>query len=74
MPDFNTLEYVEDLTGWSDADLAVILGVSRQLVQKYRTGAAPIYLSGLQRHALLQAVRLFRDQIIQGVAELELRS
>lgn len=65
---------VKDVTGLSDADIGQILGVSQQLVQKRRAGLLPTYHTALQRQALVRACQLYRDQVIQGVAEIELLS
>jgi hypothetical protein len=66
------LQAVQDLTGWPDADLARIINKSRATVQCYRSGALHEYLDGRQCQNLRAAVRLWRDQIIAGVDELEL--
>ena len=66
------LQAVQDLTGWSDADLGKLIDKSRPTVQCYRTGALREYLDGRQCQNLRAAVRLWRDQVIQGVEELEL--
>lgn len=60
------------LTGWSDEDVAEILGVSKQLVQKRRAGSTPTYHTAPQRHALIQALKLFQAQLEQGLAEVEM--
>ena len=65
-------ERVATLTGWKDADLAQILGIGRSTVQAVRTGRIPGYLTANQRHALVQALRLYRDQIADAVIELEM--
>lgn len=65
-------ERIEALTGWKDADLAEILGIGRSTVQAVRSGRIQTYLTANQRHALVQALRLYRDQIADAVIELEM--
>lgn len=60
------------LLGASDGDLAQITGLGRSTVQAYRSGRLPEHLDGMQLQALLNACRLYRDQIAQDVEELEM--
>lgn len=68
---YSLVRKAADLTGWSHPELAELLGVSRQLVQKIVAGETPEYLNTTQMAALLGAVRLYRDQVVQGVEDLE---
>lgn len=66
------LAKAKDLTGWPDQDLADIVGIKRATAQAYVSGARVEYLDGQQIKALLDAVRLFRDQVVAGVDEMEM--
>lgn len=70
--EFCLVDRVQKITGWSDNDIAVIVGLGRSTIQAYRSGRLPEYLDGQQIHNLMQALALFRDKLIQDVAELEL--
>jgi hypothetical protein len=63
------LQRAQDITGWSDHQLAQIVGIGRSTVQAYRTARLPEYLDGKQVAALRTALELYRDQIAQDVAE-----
>ena len=65
------LAKAKDVTGWSDDQLARVVGVSRQLVQKVIAGETPEYLTAPQTAALMAAVRLYVAQLRQGLEELE---
>lgn len=69
---FSLLQKIQDVTGFSDGDLALLINKSRACVYKYRTGDLAEYLDGRQTENLMAAVRLYRDQLIQGVDELEM--
>jgi hypothetical protein len=62
---------VQDVTGFSDGELGVILGIPANTVRAYRVGVRTEYINGRQRQALLRAAHLLRDRLIQGCAELE---
>lgn len=66
------LQRVADLTGFVDTELATITGLGVSTVYAYRAGTRREYLNGRQRQALLAAVRLYRDQLIEGYDALEL--
>lgn len=68
---FILIERVALLTGWNDMQIAALTGLGRSTIQAYRVGRIPEYLDGQQIHNLMKALELWRDQAIQGVAELE---
>lgn len=69
---YTLLGKAKDITGWSDAQLAQVVGLGRSTVQAYVSGRLPEYLDGQQTRALLDALRLYRDQVSQSVMEAEL--
>jgi hypothetical protein len=71
-PAYSLLGKAKDITGWSDLQLSQIVGLGRSTVQAYVSGRLPEYLDGKQTVALLNALRLYRDQVAQAVAEAEL--
>lgn len=72
MSAYSLLRKAEEITGFTHGELAEIVGVSRPLVQKIIAGSAAEYLTAVQTHALMSAVRLYVDRAIQGLAELEM--
>lgn len=73
-PYFSLLQKIQDVTGFSDSELALLINKSRACVYKYRTGALPEYLDGRQTENLKAAWRLYLAQLQQGVDELEMLS
>lgn len=69
---YSLLGKAQDITGWSDQQLAQITGLGRSTVQAYRTNRLPEYLDAKATQALLNALRLYRDQVAQGVLEAEM--
>lgn len=65
-------DLVSTITGWSDGDIARIVGLARSTVQAQRCGRIPTNLRQEQTAALINAVRMYRDQVVAGTAELEL--
>lgn len=59
-----------EITGWTDGDIALIVGRSPAVVQSYRTGYRVEYLDGRARMNLLRCVRLYIDQAEQDYDEL----
>lgn len=59
-----------EICGWSDPELASIVGRPVATVRAYRTGLRREYLAEHTRANLLRAVRLWIDQAEQGYAEL----
>lgn len=58
--------------GFSDAELAEVLGCSRPHITKIVAGDYPEAWSAKQVRALLDYCRLVRDQAIDAVSELEI--
>ena len=76
-PSFSLLRRAKEIFGFSNQELAVVIGRSVPHVQFVIAGQAggkpyPEYLDGRQTKALLDYCRLTRDQAIAGVEELEL--
>ena len=71
MPPYSLLRKAEEVTGFTHPELAQIVGVSRQLVQKVVAGETPEYLDARQISALMAAVRLYVDRARQGLEEME---
>lgn len=69
---FSFLRKAAEITGWSHGDLASISGIPRSSVQAIIAGRYAEHLNARQIQAITDAVRLFRDRIIQGVEEMEM--
>lgn len=69
---YSLLRTAKDITGWSDHEIAQIVGIGRSTVQAYVSNRLPEYLDGKQTQALLNALRLYRDQVVADVAKAEL--
>jgi ribosome-binding protein aMBF1 (putative translation factor) len=69
---FSLIRKAVEITGWSHAYLSELLAMPRSSVQAICAGKYTEYLDARQSQALMDAVRLHRDQIIQGVAEMEM--
>lgn len=69
---YSLLRKAEEITGFTHGELAKIVGVSRPLVQKIIAGLTPEYLTAVQTHALMSAVRLYVATAEQGLSEMEL--
>lgn len=65
-------DLVSAVTGWTDGEIAPIVGLAKSTVQAQRTGRRRFYLTAVQRDALVKALRLYRDQVIEGVLEIEM--
>lgn len=70
---YSLIRKAGEVAGFTHGELAQILGVSRQLVQKICADATPEYLSARQTQALFAAVRLAIDRMEQGLTEMEKR-
>lgn len=68
---YSLLRKAQALTGWTHDQLGEIVGVPRSTVQAVIQGRLTEYLTAPQTHALLAAVRLYRDTVIQGAEEME---
>jgi predicted XRE-type DNA-binding protein len=63
-----------DLTGWTDSQIAGLLGIPRSTVQAFRTAKLNENLSEAQREKLIEAARRYRQEVYEMVAEMELFS
>jgi hypothetical protein len=68
------VERISIATGWKDGELATMLGVSRQCVQKYRSGELREYLNVKQKTILLRELRATGRDLAELIVELELQS
>lgn len=68
---YSLLRKAEEVTGFTHSELAQIVGVSRQLVQKVICDETPEYLNARQIGALVAAVRLYVERARQGLEEME---
>lgn len=66
------VERLATLTGWTDNDIASLLGMARSTVQAYRSGRLEENLTEKQREVIVKGAREYRDQVYQAVAEIEL--
>lgn len=68
------LAKAKEITGWTDPDLALVVGMPRSTVQACIAGRRVESLDATQTKALLDALRLHRDKLVAGVEEIELLS
>lgn len=66
------LVQVQAITGYNSHELAAIVGLGESTVRAYTSGRLAEHLDGRQIRALRDAVRLFRDQVIEAVARFEM--
>lgn len=71
---FSLIASFYELTGWTDVQIAQLLGTARSNVQAFRTGKLPENLTQEQRDKLLNAARAYQAQVQASVAEMELYS
>lgn len=69
---FSMIRKAHEVTGWTHAELAATLGMTRPTVQAIIAGRFNEYLNARQTQALLDAVRLYKDQVVQGFTEMEM--
>lgn len=63
-----------ELTGWTDAQIAQLLGLPRSTVQAFRTAKLTENLTPDQRETLLRQAQAYRQQVYETVAMMELYS
>lgn len=68
---YSLLRTARDRIGLTEAELAQVIGSSRSHVQAVCQSKYNEYLNASQMRALLAYVRLFRDEVIEAVAEME---
>lgn len=68
----NLLERVAFITGWSDGEIAELIGVGRSTVQAQRSGRLPINVTDVQKKSLIFALKTYARQVAEDVEEFEL--
>jgi hypothetical protein len=68
------LERLAMATAWPDTEIALMLQVSRPLVQMMRTGRRREYLSDAQRKRLRDELARQRDEVQAIIDEIDLLS
>lgn len=68
---YSHIRKAKQITDWPDSFLAEILGMPKSSVTALVAGRYAEHLNARQLQALGDALRLYRDQAIQGVEEWE---
>lgn len=58
---------VRDITGWTDAQIGQLVGMSPATVEAYRLGYRTEYVNAEQMQTLCKALEIFRDRVSQSV-------
>lgn len=68
---YSHVRKAKDITDWPESFLAEILGMPKSSVHAIVVGTYQEHLNARQMQALGDALRLYRDELIQGVEEWE---